>query len=259
MKRRQRKARSRAVDSRKRGYYIFPNLLTTAGLFCGFYSLVASFQQDFEKAALAIVAAFAFDGLDGRVARVTHTTSAFGVEYDSLSDLVAFGVAPAFLCLTWGLGDTGRLGWLAAFLFTACGALRLARFNVQAGKTRLTSFRGLPIPAAAGLLATLAMLSIHMGWTRFPSAGVVLGLLYVLSFLMVSNIPYRSFKDLAFFRQKPFQTMVGSVLLLVVILIHPPITLFAMAAAYAASGPIELVMGLRKAPLPEEETGHLYE
>ncbi len=239
----------------RRGVYLLPNLLTTASLFCGFYALVAVLHQDFHRAALAVVASFLFDGLDGRVARATRTSSAFGLEYDSLADLVAFGVAPAALAFSWALGHSGRLGWLAAFLYTACGALRLARFNVQASKGRMDRFQGLPIPAAAGLIAAMVLLWGEVGWQAEPPGVAVLGTLYVLSFLMVSNIPYRSFKDTALVRRRPFQTLVASVLLLVVILLHPPVTLFAMAVTYVLSGPVGLLLGRGKAaPLWKEET-----
>jgi CDP-diacylglycerol--serine O-phosphatidyltransferase len=234
----------------RRGVYLLPNLMTTASLFCGFYALISAIEHDYLRAALAILASFFFDGLDGRIARATRTTSQFGVEYDSLADLVAFGVAPSVLALTWGVAHWGRLGWLAAFLFTACGALRLARFNVQIGKVPKGFFRGLPIPAAAGVVATMVLFGLEMGWTTGPPPGVMLGTLYCLSFLMVSAIPYQSFKDLELVRQKPFQALVASVLILVVILIHPQVTLFLMASAYALSGPVALLGRLRKRPVP---------
>lgn len=251
------RTKTRVSGRPRRGVYILPNLLTTASLFCGFYGLVAVFHQDFHRAALAVVASFLFDGLDGRIARATRTTSPFGLEYDSLADLVAFGVTPAVLVFLWALAPVGRLGWLAAFLYTACGALRLARFNVEAKKTTITHFRGLPIPAAAGLIATMVLLWGRLGLEQEPPGALMLGTLYLLSFLMVSNIPYRSFKDMALLRQKPFQTLVASVLLLVVILIYPPVTLFLLASAYVISGPVGLIPGIRKAPVPKEEPGNL--
>jgi CDP-diacylglycerol--serine O-phosphatidyltransferase len=244
MRRRRIKARSNRPP--RKGFYILPNLMTTASLFCGFYALVAAIQNDFQRAALAVLASFFFDGLDGRIARATRTTSQFGVEYDSLADLVAFGVAPAVLAFMWALTDAGRLGWLAAFLFTACGALRLARFNIQTQKGPLGHFRGLPIPAAAGFVATMVLFSGEMGLAKDIPQWVVLVALYALSFLMVSSIPYQSFKDMEVVRQKPFQVLVASVLLLVVILAHPPVTLFLLSLAYVVSGPVGLLRHLKK-------------
>lgn len=234
-----RRKRPRLKGSRppRKGYYILPNLMTTASLFCGFYSLVAAIHQDFEKASLAVLASFFFDGLDGRVARATHTTSQFGVEYDSLSDLVAFGVAPAVLAFNWALNQAGRLGWLAAFLFVACGALRLARFNTISLKGGLGYFKGLPIPAAAGFVATMVLFTKEVDLEGKIPMGLVLGTLYVLSFLMVSGIRYQSFKDMELVKQKPFQSLVLCVLLLVVVLANPPVTLFLLCLAYVLSGP----------------------
>lgn len=239
-------------EAPRRGVFILPHLLTAANLFFGFYALLAAFHQDFHRAAIAIVASFLLDGLDGRIARATRTTSHFGIEFDSLSDLVAFGVAPAMLIFSWALTSTGRLGWLAAFLYMACGALRLARFNVQSYKTSLNYFRGLPIPAAAGLIATIVLFCPEVGWGHGPPKGLMVATLYALSFLMVSNIPYKGFKDADFVRRKPFQSLVVSVLLLVVILIYPPITLFVLAFAYVISGPLGLLRGFKRVAVPEE-------
>jgi len=224
----------------RRGFYLLPNLLTTASLFCGFYSIMAAIGADFEKAALAILASFFFDGLDGRIARATRTTSHFGVEYDSLSDVVAFGVAPAVLAFLWVAEDLGRIGWLAAFLFLACGALRLARFNTLAHKGSMAHFKGLPIPAAAAVVATMVLLAKSVGPEERAIQIAVVGSLYVLSFLMVSNIPYQSFKNAELVRQRPFQALVLCVLVLVVVLANPPVTLFLFSIAYALSGPIAM-------------------
>lgn len=252
---RRKRFRTKPGTPPKQGFYILPNLLTTASLFCGFYGLVAVLQQDFHRAALAVVASFFFDGLDGRIARATRTTSQFGVEYDSLADLVAFGVTPAFLAFSWGLAHAGRLGWLAAFLFTACGALRLARFNVQIHRVPKGYFRGLPIPAAAALVVTMVLFSSEVGWNPSPPTWVVLLTLYGLAFLMVSNVPYQSFKDMELVREKPFRALVSCVLLLVVILLNPPVTLFLLALAYALSGPVELLKTKKKrVSVPEEGT-----
>lgn len=152
------KKRERREDSVARGIYILPNLITSGSLFAGFYSIAATYNGQFEKAAMAIIAGVVLDGLDGRVARMTRTTTRFGVEYDSLADLVSFGVAPAFLVYGWALSQFGRWGWLAAFLFLICGALRLARFNVQINTVEKGQFNGLPIPAAATFVASIILL-----------------------------------------------------------------------------------------------------
>lgn len=237
---RRKRSRPRGSRTPRKGFYILPNLMTTASLFCGFYALVAAIRYDFERASMAVLASFFFDGLDGRIARAARTTSQFGIEYDSLADLVAFGVAPAVLAFTWTVGDAGRLGWLASFLFVACGALRLARFNTQTQRGPMGHFKGLPIPAAAGLVATMVLFSQEMGLQAEIPGGAVMVTLYVLSFLMVSNIPYQSFKDMEVVRRKPFQTLVLSVLLLVVILANPPVTLFLLSLVYVLSGPVGL-------------------
>ena len=251
---RRKRTREKKKRTPKRGVYILPNLLTTASLFCGVYALICAFNHQYQHAALAILASFFLDGLDGRIARVTRTTSQFGVEYDSLADLVAFGVAPAALAFSWAMAPTGRFGWLAACLYIACGALRLARFNVQSEKKRSTHFSGLPIPAAAGLIVSIVLFGGEMGWAQGPPRGVLIGVLYLLSFLMVSNIPYPSFKDIPLLRRKPFHTLVGCVLLLAVILVYPPVTLLCMASAYVLSGPMGMIIGIRRAPVAEEQT-----
>ncbi len=260
---RRKRPKLRSTRPPRKGFYILPNLMTTASLFCGFYALVAAIHQDFEKASLAVLASFFFDGLDGRVARATRTTSQFGVEYDSLSDLVAFGVAPAVLAFTWSLSHAGRLGWLAAFLFVACGALRLARFNTISLKGGLGYFKGLPIPAAAGFVATTVLFTRELDLEGKIPVGLVLGALYVLSFLMVSGIRYQSFKDMEMVKQKPFQSLVLCVLLLVVVLANPPVTLFLLSLAYVLSGPAgaikrllvsgETKAGVSPAEIKEEE------
>lgn len=254
---RKRKLKGRIQRPPRKGFYILPNLMTTASLFCGFYALMSAVNQDFERAALAVLGSFFFDGLDGRIARATRTTSAFGVQYDSLADLVAFGVAPAVLVFLWAMGGEGRLGWLAAFLFVACGALRLARFNVLSQKGGVGYFKGLPIPAAAAVLATMVLFTRELGLSSDVLKPLVMVSLYCLSFLMVSSIPYQSFKDLELVKQKPFQTLVLCVLILVVVLAAPPVTLFLLSVAYAMSGPFGLargfVLGKRREAVPEKE------
>lgn len=225
-------------DNMKKGIYILPNLFTTASLFFGFYSIIASIGGDFSRAAVAIIISCILDGLDGKIARVTNTTSKFGAEYDSLSDLIAFGMAPAILAYSWALVSFGRYGWLAAFLFVVCGALRLARFNVQIGIIDSKVFNGLAIPAAATVIATAVLFFYYLGGEgQFNHVSVLAGTV-ALSLLMVSNIKYHSFKDMDFFSRKPFMTFVLIIFVLVVIVLEPHIMLFVMALAYSLSGPV---------------------
>ena len=219
--------------------YILPNLLTTFSLFSGFYSIIHSINGNFFNAAVAILIAAVFDGLDGRVARLTGTTSNFGMEYDSLSDLVAFGVAPGLLAYLWVLQPYGRYGWLAAFLYVATTALRLARFNTQiADSTRKpdNSFLGLPCPAAAMMIATSLLFVQFMAIDRKLMDITMLIAVYLLSYLMVSSHRYNSFKHIS--RAKTFQVLVGFVLLLIVVATEPQIILFVLAAGYVLSGPV---------------------
>ena len=178
----------------KKGIFLLPNLLTTASLFFGFYSIIASVQEKYYIAALAILVSLVFDGLDGRIARLTNTTSKFGAEYDSLSDLIAFGVAPALLAYVWVMSSDGKLGWMAGFLFVACGALRLARFNIQIGIIDSKVFNGLPIPAAASVIATTVIFFYFIGIEGKLHNSYITYSVIVLALLMVSNIKYYSFK-----------------------------------------------------------------
>ncbi len=242
---------------RERGIYVIPNLLTTGNLFAGFYAVVAVFNGDFVIASIAILIATLFDSLDGKAARLTHTTSRFGMEYDSLSDVVSFGVAPGLLIHAWALNAYGRLGWIAAFLFVACGALRLARFNVQSATVESKTFTGLPIPGAAGLIAATVLLDDHilsMGKEIRPVA--ILALTYALAFLMVSNIRYHSFKEFDLRNRKPFSFLVAAVLMLIVFAAAPQIMMFSFFAVYAASGPLEpaLKFVIKKKRRPVETT-----
>ncbi|MEK6583418.1 MAG: CDP-diacylglycerol--serine O-phosphatidyltransferase [Nitrospirota bacterium] len=229
-------------DSNKKiGVFIIPSVLTAANLFCGFYSIVAVFKSDYVTAAIAILIAMLFDGFDGKVARLTNSTSRFGVEFDSLSDLVSFGVAPGLLIYTWALNGYGKIGWLAVFLFIVCGAMRLARFNVRSsGSSDNRYFLGLPIPAAAGLIVTTVIFDHHileMGKELRPI--VVLIMTYLLAYLMVSTIRYRSFKDVHLGEKKPLSALVAAVLILIVIVAEPQIMLFVLCVLYASSGPVE--------------------
>lgn len=224
---------------RRRGTYLLPNLLTSMCLFCGFYSIIATIDRKFIYASAAVFVAALFDAMDGRVARMTGTSSKFGVEYDSLADVIAFGLAPGLLIYMWGLKGFGRFGWLAAFLYVACGALRLARFNVQVDNVQKKHFLGLPIPAAAATLAATVLFVTEIGGPLAQMKRFYMPvLMYVLAFLMVSRIRYNSFKDMQFFRTKPFEAVVVAVMLFVIILIEPSIMLFVFAAGYMISGPI---------------------
>jgi CDP-diacylglycerol--serine O-phosphatidyltransferase len=221
----------------KKGIYILPNLLTSGSMFLGFYAILHAFQGDFTRAAMAILMAAILDGLDGRVARLTRTESRFGVEYDSLADLISFGVAPAVLAYTWALKPFGRFGWLAAFLFLACGALRLARFNVQVNSVESSHFVGLPIPAAAGVIASLVLFVHRLNIILINRSIMILLLVYLLAFLMVSSIRFFSFKKFDLIRRKPFSTLVLLVLAFVVVVSEPEIMLFSIFCLYIFSGP----------------------
>jgi CDP-diacylglycerol--serine O-phosphatidyltransferase len=235
----------------RRGIYVLPNLVTTASLFCGFYALIAAISGNYYQAALSVLAAAVLDGLDGRIARMTQTTSAFGVQYDSLSDLIAFGLAPAVLVFLWALKPFNRFGWMAAFLYLVCGALRLARFNVQTGQVSSNFFVGLPIPAAATIVATTILFIYQMGGTGSTGYLIVLIMIYVLSFLMVSNIPYYSFKGLKLAERRSFNFLVAVVLIFVLVALEPYVVLSVGILGYVLSGPILALYRLKKKPVPE--------
>ncbi len=221
---------------RGRGIYLVPNLFTTAALFSGFYAVLAAMNGQFEKAAIAIFIAMVLDGLDGRVARLTHTQTAFGAEYDSLSDMVAFGLAPALVMYEWALSGLGKLGWLAAFVYTAGAALRLARFNSQLEVADSNYFQGLPSPSAAAIIAASVWLAVDHELAGADVA-VIVGLLTgVCGLLMVSNVKYPSFKHIDFKGKVPFFSLVVLMLVFAVVLIEPPLVLFVMFASYALSG-----------------------
>lgn len=223
----------------KKGIYILPNTLTLCGLFCGFYSILAALKGDYVIAAWAIMVANIFDGLDGWVARLTSSTTRFGIELDSLSDLVAFGVAPAVILYNWSLASFGRVGWAAAFLFVACGALRLARYNIQMGSTESKSFTGMPIPGAATMIATL-IIFYYEKWDTVPDKNYFILIFTIfLSMLMVSTLRFHGIKELDLSKRKPFWILVVIVMVLVVIIIHPQIALFLFAMIYLIGGLIE--------------------
>jgi len=225
-------------DDLKKGIYILPNLFTSASLFAGFYSIVATLKGDFERAAWAVVISGVCDAADGRVARLTATTSKFGVEYDSLADLLAFGLAPALLAYEWALHPYGKWGWSVAFLFVVCGALRLARYNVQIDNVEAVSFKGLPIPAAAGMVVSTVLLFYKFdkpGPTDQPA--MLLGV-FLLAILMVSNLKFASFKELELRRRKPFPVLLGIIILLILIVNEPQIVLFSIGVLYVLHGPV---------------------
>ena len=227
-----------ARPKRGRGIYLLPNLFTTAALFAGFYAVLASMNDQFEKAAIAIFVAMILDGLDGRVARLTNTQTAFGAEYDSLSDMVAFGLAPALVMYEWSLFNLGKLGWLAAFIYTAGAALRLARFNSQLDTADKRFFTGLASPSAAAILAGSVWVGVDNALPGDQWAWVAVVLTAGTGLLMVSNIRYHSFKQIDFKGKVPFFAIVGVMLAFAVILSEPAIVLFAIFLAYTLSGPL---------------------
>ncbi|HED19433.1 MAG TPA: CDP-diacylglycerol--serine O-phosphatidyltransferase, partial [Gammaproteobacteria bacterium] len=243
----------KAPEKRRRGIYLLPNLFTTAGLFAGFYAIVAAMNGDFQAAAIAIFVAMIMDGIDGRVARLTNTTSEFGVQYDSLSDMVCFGLAPALVVFEWALRSMleqgwlwSKLGWLAAFVYTAGAALRLARFNTQVGSADKRYFQGLPSPSAAGVLAGLVWFSEDNGLNGGDMWVVGALLAASLGALMVSNIRYYSFKEVDFKNRVPFVALFMIVIVFVVISSHPPGVLFIGFLIYAISGPVLTLYQIRQ-------------
>ncbi len=236
-----------------RGIYVLPNLFTTMNIFCGFYAVVAAINGNFIAAPIAILVAVVFDILDGKIARATNTTSRFGVEYDSLADLISFGMAPGIMIYLWALKPLGRIAWLAAFLFTVCGALRLARYNTQAGNISSDYFMGLPIPAAAAMTATTILFFNKLGLVGGDYKILILLMLYILSFLMVSTIRYNSFKHPELYWKIRFNAMVGAILVLIFIAALPSFALFFMGLIYVVSGPFALLWGRHQDKSAEEE------
>jgi len=222
----------------RRGIYVLPNLFTSLNIFCGFFAVIASIDGHFITAAVAILVAGVFDLLDGKIARATNTTSRFGIEYDSLADLISFGLAPGLMIYLWALKPLGRIGWLAAFLFMACGALRLARFNSQSSSSSGNYFTGLPIPAAASMAATVVLFSKRVDIQGIEYPVVLLIMLYVLSFLMVSTIRYFSFKDLEPFKRMNFNVLVATILVLIFVAAQPSLALLLFWIAFIISGPV---------------------
>jgi CDP-diacylglycerol--serine O-phosphatidyltransferase len=229
--------------------YILPNLFTTANMFCGFYCIIAAIRGEYLNASWAILGAMIFDSMDGRIARLTRATSAFGVEYDSLSDLLSFGVAPSILAFQWCLQPFNRLGWLAAFLYVVCAALRLARFNVLVHQIPKSYFQGIPSPLAACTLATAVIFYTEME-LKVPKEGYMLGLILVLASLMISTIRFPSFKEMKVSKENSFGLLAVVVLTLVLIAIKPEVTLFVMCIAYIVVGAL---LDLRRAIFRKKE------
>ncbi len=239
----------------KKGVYILPNLMTISSMFFGFYSSVASLNSDYERAAWAIMIASVFDVLDGWVARITHTATKFGIEIDSLADVISFGIAPALLVYTWSLSSFGKLGWIGAFFLVACAALRLARFNVQMGSTEKKHFTGLPTPASALAIATAVLAYdevirfleyLQLRWLADMVGRDywVLALTFLLAGLMVSNITYHSLKEANLRERRPFGLLVLIAGILAVVAYHPALVLFLISLGYVLTGIGEALLGL---------------
>lgn len=242
-------SQNKPVKKRSRGIYLLPNLITTAALFAGFYGIIAGTQGRFELACVAIFIAMILDALDGRVARMTNTQTEFGAEYDSLADMGSFGLAPALVMYEWSLSSLvnvsftfGKLGWLAAFLYVASGALRLARFNTKASNTDKRYFQGLPSPAAAGVVVGFIWACFDNGIAGESVSMFALPIIVFAGVMMVSNVSYYSFKDIDFHNKVPFMAMLIVVLVFVFAAIDPPIALFSCFMIYALSGPVISVL-----------------
>ena len=233
------------TGARHKGVYLLPNLFTTGALFAGFYAIVAAMNGLFEHAAIGIIVAGILDGLDGGVARLTNTQSKFGAEYDSLSDCVAFGAAPGLVAYSWGLSELGKFGWMAAFIYVACAALRLARFNVQAESTDKRFFIGLPSPTGAGLVATLVWLGASRGMDGNDISWLVALVVAGAGLLMVSSVKYHSFKELHIGRV-PFKVLLGVIVAFAIVFLDPPLVLLTVAIVYVTVGLLMSLWRLRK-------------
>ena len=233
-------------ELKRRGIYVLPNLFTTAALFAGFFAIVQAMQGDFERSAMAIFIAMVLDGLDGRVARLTHTQSAFGAEYDSLSDMVSFGATPALVIYEWALRDMGRLGWIAAFVYCVGAALRLARFNTTLEVMDKRYFQGLPSPAAAALVAGLVWVMIVSGISGSDVRWLACGLTIFAGVTMISNIRYYSFKDVNLRKSVPFVAVAAIALGFALVSLSPEMALFGFFLIYGLSGYVQAAIGLAK-------------
>ncbi len=237
----------RQTKFRRKGIYLLPNLLTTGSLFAGFYAIVAAINGRYEPAAISIFVAMFLDGMDGRIARMTNTQSDFGAEYDSLSDMVSFGLAPALVVYEWALVDLGKIGWLCAFVFTSTAALRLARFNAQASVADKRYFQGLPSPAAAAVIAGIIwFIESYSLKSDFAVMPVLFCVTIVTALLMVSNIRYYSFKEFDLRGRVPFVSVLAIVLGFVLISLDPAAVLALTFVVYAASGPIITLLQIRQ-------------
>ena len=236
------------VKKAKRGVYLLPNVLTTFGLFAGFFAIILATKGQYADAAIAIFVAMLFDGLDGRVARLTNTQSSFGEQYDSMADMLSFCVAPALLVYFWQFSDMGKIGWLGAFVYTAAGALRLARFNTQIGVDDKRYFQGLPSPAAAALVAGMVWTKQSIGVTEYDQYLTLISWIILVGagILMVSNVRYYSFKEINLKGRSSFKLLLIATLIIIVITLWPSVILFVFFLAYALSGLIMTMIEVRK-------------
>lgn len=228
----------RAQQAWSKKVYLLPNLFTTANMFCGFSAIISAIHGKYIQASWSLLAAMLFDSMDGRVARMTRSTSDFGLQYDSLSDLVSFGLSPAILMYTWALQPYGRLGWLATFLYVVCAALRLARFNVMVNVVPKGFFQGIPSPLAACTVATSILFYRELSLDKWISHKdiFVLPILFTTATLMISNIPFPSFKEVKMKRENSFQLLALIVLVLTLIAVRPELTIFVMSVLYILGG-----------------------
>lgn len=239
------------TKAKPRGIYLLPNLLTTAGLFSGFYAVIMSMNGQFENAAIAIFIAMIFDGLDGRVARMTNTQSAFGAEYDSMADMLSFGVAPALVAYNFGLSELGKFGWLAAFIYVAGAALRLARFNTQVGIADKNYFQGLASPAAAAVVSGMVWVSIDYDISGHDYGIVVAVITGLSGLLMVSNFKYNSFKEVDWHGKVPFVAILVIMMVFIIVATAPSLVLFIVFLLYAIAGPINTFRTVDKVTLED--------
>ncbi|MBV8465364.1 MAG: CDP-diacylglycerol--serine O-phosphatidyltransferase [Burkholderiales bacterium] len=235
-----------ARNLRRQSIYLLPNSFTLAALFGGFYAIVQAMNRNFDHAAVAIFVSMVLDGMDGRVARMTHTQSAFGAEFDSLSDMVSFGVAPALVVYEWMLRDFGRLGWIVAFIYCAAAALRLARFNTNLDVVDKRFFQGMPSPTAAAMVAGLVWVSLEMGWKGDWLSWSSLAMTAFAGLSMVSNVKFYSFKEINVRKTVPFVLLLPILFALLAIAYHPPVALFALFVSYGVSGYVYTVWQMLK-------------
>jgi CDP-diacylglycerol---serine O-phosphatidyltransferase len=231
---------------RRRGIYLLPNLLTVSALLAGFYAIVLALVGKYDEAAIAVFVAMLFDGLDGKVARLTSTSTAFGAELDSLSDMVSFGLAPSLIMYMWALSGLGKIGWIAAFIYVVATALRLARFNTQIGTADKRYFQGLPSTASGGVIVGIVWLGFDLGLDPHKFALLSAIFTILVGVLMVSNIRYNSFKEVNFRDHVPFVVILVTVLILILVSIDPAKVLFAIFFLYACSGPISTILEVRR-------------